>query len=592
MNALESRRTVSLPYLTALLAVLFFGCCFAKADKNKPAAPAKAAAPAAKTAAPAAHGPAATSKGPTTTTTSHGPTTSGHSPTAGSKGPTATTSKGPTTTTRTGTTKTTTTTRTPTTTKKTTTTTTRTPTTPTNHPATPHAHTLPKGNKEFHNARGDSISRRRDGRLANVHDTRRGMDIHHGLNGGRRVEVRRGDRRIVAERGRRGFVERPYRFHGREYGHRTYYYRGRAYDHFYHGYYYHGAFVEMYTPAVYYRPAFYGWAYNPWGPPVPYAWGWAGNPWYGYYGFYFTPYPVYPSASVWLTDYMISTTLAEAYEERAEAQAQAQAQPDGAVALTPQVKDLIAVEVQRQIAIENAESSTASQDAAPNPAMSGVQEMFSDGVQHVFVAGHSIDVVDASGTECAISEGDALKLTGPPAAGGTTANLIMLSSKGGQDCRATSSVTVEITDLQDMQNHMRETIDQGMSELYAKQGNGGLPSLPASAAAPPAKAAFAAEAPGPDPTAATDIAQQSKEADQAENDVVSQVSSDAGSGPSANSATDAVPPAPFAPMGKSTDEIIAQFGQPKNIVDLGAKKIFTYSNMKVTFKDGKVVDFQ
>jgi hypothetical protein len=32
-----------------------------------------------------------------------------------------------------------------------------------------------------------------------------------------------------------------------------------------------------------------------------------------------------------------------------------------------------------------------------------------------------------------------------------------------------------LTDLQEMQNHMRETIDQGLQDLQAKQGKGGLP---------------------------------------------------------------------------------------------------------------------
>jgi hypothetical protein len=428
----------------------------------------------------------------------------------------------------------------------------------------------------------------------------RGMDVHHGLSGNRRVEVVRGDRHIVAERGGRGYVQRPYRYGGREYGHRTYYYHGRAYDHFYHGYPYHGVYVQMYTPSFYYRPAFYGWAYNPWVAPVPYAWGWAGNPWYGYYGAYFTPYPVYPSASAWLTDYMISTTLAAAYQARTDAAAAAaaaaqpqQAPAPDAVALTPEVKNMIAEEVKRQLAVANAESQAAAQNAAPNPALSGVQAMLSDNVQHVFVAGRDVDVVDAAGAECAISEGDALQLTGPPAAGATAATLVVLSSKGGQECKGGAKVTVQVADLQDMQNHMRETIDQGMSELQTKQGKGGLPTLPASAAAPPVKAPFAAEAPGPDPDAATQISQQSQEADKAEQEVLSQALQGPGSAPAAGSDQgSAAPPAEFDPLGKSVDEITAMFGQPKNILDLGPKKIFVYKDMKVTFKDGKATDVQ
>jgi hypothetical protein len=294
---------------------------------------------------------------------------------------------------------------------------------------------------------------------------------------------------------------------------------------------------------------------------------------------------------------MISTTLAAAYQARvdaaaaaqAQAQAQGQAAPD-AVALTPEVKNLIAAEVQRQIAVANAESQAAAQNAAPNPALSGVQGMLSDNVQHVFVAGRDIDVVDARGAECAITEGDALQLTGPPAAGATAANLVVLSSKGGVECKAGATVAVQVADLQDMQNHMRETIDQGMSELQTKQGKGGLPALPASAAAPPVKAPFAAEAPGPDASAATEIAQQSQEADKAEQEVLSQASQ-AGSADQ-NAAAPSAAPVEFDPLGKTTDEVTAMFGQPKNILDVGPKKIFIYKDMKITFKGGKVTDVE
>ena len=128
---------------------------------------------------------------------------------------------------------------------------------------------------------------RSNGRPGDVHVANRGMDIHHGLNGDRRVAVERGDHsRIVSERGGRGYVQRPYMYRGREYGHRTYYYHGRAYDRFYSRYPYHGVYMDVYSPAAYYAPGFYGWAYNPWAAPIRYGWGWGGNPWYGYYGYY------------------------------------------------------------------------------------------------------------------------------------------------------------------------------------------------------------------------------------------------------------------------------------------------------------------
>jgi hypothetical protein len=614
MNAHEGRKTLCVRCLTAVLTILTLGLCGASAQDKKSAAPAKTASP--KSAPPpaskstpsraggagtsaaahgtstASHGPTTASRGPTAATGSHGITTSSgsHGPTTsnphgatttggGAKAATvtgagrATTTGGPSATVATG-----------------------------RHGATGGHSTaaatktmggrpVPASSHITRTANGE-VRTRSNGKAADVHVANRGMDIHHGLNGNRRVEVERADHsRIVAERGGHGYVQRPYIYHGHEFGHRTYYEHGRYYDHYYGHYYYRGAYVDYYTPAYYYRPAFYGWAYNPWVTPVSYAWGWGGNPWYGYYGYYFTPYPVYPSASLWLTDYMISTTLAAAYQAQIDANIAAQqtAAADAA-ALTPAVKDMIAAEVQRQIALENAEAQTA-QTAVPDPASSSVQRMLTDGVQHIFVAGRALDVVDAGGTECAISNGDALQLTGAPASDANAASLLVLSSKGGQECAKGVTVSVAVVDLQEMQNHMRQTIEEGMGKLQGGQGKGGLPTVPASANGAPVKASFAADAPGPDQNAATEINQQAQEADQAEKQVLSQAS------PASAEQSAAPAPAPAGPpvsisMGQTIDEVTGSVGQPTRIVDLGAKKIYIYKEMKVTFKNGKVTDVQ
>jgi hypothetical protein len=446
--------------------------------------------------------------------------------------------------------------------------------------------------------RGDSVRMRAGGRPGDVHVAGRGMDIHHGLHGERNVRVERADHsRIYAERGGRGYVQRPYGWHGHEFGHRTYWAHGRAYDRFYARYPYHGVYVEMYSPVAYYPPAFYGWAYNPWAVPIAYpvaAWGWGAAPWFGVYGGFFTPYPAYASASLWLTDYLVSQTLAAGYQAQVDAAAQQQAQlAADAVVMTPAVKDMIAAEVQRQIAIENAESSAQAQAAGPNPAVSGVQRMLSDNQSHVFVAGKSLDVVDASGAECAVSDGDVLQLTPTSLPEDATAAMtVMLTTKGGVECKRGVSVTIEIADLQDMQNHMRETIDQGMGDLKDKQGKGGLPALPPSAAAPPVKAQFAMEAPPPDATAQQQIAAQAQDADKAEQEVLAQ----AGSGDASAPAAAAIPAPQAAPveisLGQTVDQVTAALGQPKNVVDLGPKKIYVFKDMKVTFKDGKVSDVQ
>jgi len=62
----------------------------------------------------------------------------------------------------------------------------------------------------------------------------------------------------------------------------------------------------------------------------------------------------------------------------------------------------------------------------------------------------------------------------------------------------------------------------------------------------------------------------------------------------------AAAPAPQAPpaqpqsidKGSTEDQVIAAFGQPDKIVNLGAKKLYIYKDMKITFVGGKVTDVQ
>jgi hypothetical protein len=45
-------------------------------------------------------------------------------------------------------------------------------------------------------------------------------------------------------------------------------------------------------------------------------------------------------------------------------------------------------------------------------------------------------------------------------------------------------------------------------------------------------------------------------------------------------------------LGQSTDDVVAALGQPEKIVNLGAKQIYVYKDLKVTFLKGKVSDVQ
>lgn len=57
------------------------------------------------------------------------------------------------------------------------------------------------------------------------------------------------------------------------------------------------------------------------------------------------------------------------------------------------------------------------------------------------------------------------------------------------------------------------------------------------------------------------------------------------------------PPPPPAPpktieLGQTIKQVIAAFGQPKKVVKLNTRAIYSYKDLNVTFTDGKVSDVQ
>jgi hypothetical protein len=423
-----------------------------------------------------------------------------------------------------------------------------------------------------------------------VRDLNRGdMSIHHSPNGVRNIRIERADHSsIFVGRGNHGWVQRPFRYGGRDFARRTYYAHGATYDRFYRSYSFHGVHLEGYAPVRYYPTAFYGFVYNPWAAPVAYVWGWAGSPWAVYYGPYFVAYPLYPSTAFWLTDYLIAFSLADFYQAQMDAGVPPPAFTTSPAPITPDVKQWISEEVQRQLALENAEAQQVANNIDPDPVSSGIARMLSDNASHVLVTGVDLDVMDSQGRECVLSPGDVLQLNAPQPAGAADASLVVLAGKP-QECARGDVVYIGLADLQDMQNHMRETIDQGLGELQANAGGGGLPAIPQSARGSATPAPFAAAAPPPDANAASEIAQQVQAADQAEREVTGYAQTQVPAAPSS-------PPLqePVA-IGLTIDHVEAKLGPPVQTLD-GAdnKEIYIYKNppLKITFKDGKVVDVE
>jgi len=302
---------------------------------------------------------------------------------------------------------------------------------------------------------------RADGRPATFTRTLPGggtMTMNRPLRGERRVEVVRPGGVRVVTMGRRGFVERPFR---PGYVSRTYVSGGRTDVRVYRTYTYGSITYYTYVPRYYYQPAFYGWAASPWAMPVSYAWGWGPVGWYGFYGGYFAPEAMYPSASLWLTDYLLAENLRQSYEDRQAAGEQLTSQDGQGTALTPEVKQAIAEQVSRDLADERA-AAAQPPGATPPPTTANAPPP---------------DLTPSDGGPgCALTAGDIIERT---ARGMTPDGKIAINVLNGKDgdCQADTASTIDLATLQDMQNQYREQLAAGAGKLAQSEGQS-LPSGP------------------------------------------------------------------------------------------------------------------
>jgi hypothetical protein len=399
------------------------------------------------------------------------------------------------------------------------TTSTRTVTTTTHTQVTTHA-SFHEATRTTHDYGDRHVAYDRGGRVRDIRSP--GMVVHHDLRGGRTFVAVHNGRTIVSMGAHRGYMQHAYLNRGgRVYVQRTYVVGGVRYARVYRSYSWHGGIYYHYVPAFYYRPAFYGWAYRPWGVRVAWGWGWGGAPWYGYYGYYFAPYPVYPSASFWLTDYLLAENLKLAYAAQQDngggPPPDAGQAPDNTVQLSPEVKQMIADEVQRQLAAEQGAAGNPAQPSAPQPQGGGdatPQETPTalDPNSRVFVVSSNLDVVKDDGSECSLTPGDVIIRTSTTPDGTKVAVNVITSKRA--DCPSNTNTAVDVSDLQEMQNQFHEQLDAGLKTLADNQGKNGLPQAPDTSTT-----GGEVPAPAPDANAEADLQQQQKSADQADGSV-------------------------------------------------------------------------
>jgi hypothetical protein len=389
---------------------------------------------------------------------------------------------------------------------------------------------------------GGSANFRPNGQVRSINS--HGMQISRGLHGGRTVVSTRNGARIVTTGAHGGFVQRAYFARGgRTYVSRTYVVGGRTYVNVYRSYGY-GGYCCYYgwAPAYYWHPGYYGWAYNPWAAPVYYGWGWGGAPWYGYYGAYWAPYPVYPSAAFWLTDWIIAANLQAAYAAQAEANAElsplapdlelvASLGPvpvpdDAKVTMSKEVKDQLAEEIKAQLAADQADAGKSGNASSGGQAASNEPLPALDPKRPIFVVNDEVSTT-ADGDECSLTNGDILSRESTTPDADKNVQVKVLASKK-TDCAVGKEVAVSLDDLQEMRNHFREQLSGGMDELSKKQGTGGLPKAPDTG-----KQDGEVPAPAADASAAKTLQDQQSAADQAETEA-KQANSSGGTGGGSN----------------------------------------------------------
>jgi len=354
-------------------------------------------------------------------------------------------------------------------------------------------HSAPPGTRQMLAPNGSTVRRAADGSILDVHNPKSGVYIQHGLDGSRRITVEQPDgSRVFAPAHGAAYVQHPYQFHAQPFDLRTRYQQGQLTHQLYRPYTYAGVNMDVYAPQRFYSPDVYRWAGGYYSAPVQPQWNFVSTPtpWFSYYKGYFTPEKSYLSPVGWLTDYVLATSLISAYHTHP---APAGASPPGqetAATITPEVKQKVSDEVARQVHRESVEAEENAKNQDSPPGTGSVVQELGDHEPHVFVVASDLDLVDPAGRRCMVSEGDVVQVVSEAKPKSGTATSVVLASKGGVECARSAQVEIALSDLQEMQNHMRETIDQGMAN--SSVGSKAKTVAPAYAAAAPAADANAA----------------------------------------------------------------------------------------------------
>jgi hypothetical protein len=272
---------------------------------------------------------------------------------------------------------------------------------------------------------------------------------------------------------------------------------------------------ETFVPAVRYPAVYYTWALAAWPHPVAYTWGWQVQPWYPMYGSLFTPYPVYTSPDLWMTDYIIAQSMQTAYQAQPAAPAPEPLPPGALAAPTPDTgvaaptaePGAVAPAPQSSDAPTMLESGeTPSAPLAPPPAITPqvkaqlntqikvqLQEqqaaaampvtLTTQGTPPALRPGHvffqvvqPLDVATANG-HCSLSTDDYIKRTGGISDDDWKIPVVVELSRPS-DCPEGLLTRIGLNDLNAMENEQEAQVMQAMHAASRSMGPNGPPSGP------------------------------------------------------------------------------------------------------------------
>lgn len=273
---------------------------------------------------------------------------------------------------------------------------------------------------------------------------------------------------------------------------------------------------ETFVPGVRYPALYYSWALGAWPRPVVYTWGWQGQPWYPAYGVLFTPYPVYTSPDLWMTDYIIARSMQTAYQAQSAppaeppitpgtpatpipdtssaapasqpsqpadvppapqpsdaAPAQSSDTPTAPAALPPAITPEIKAQLNAQIKVQLREQQAAAATPANLTSQSTPPALRPN---HVFFeVVHPIDV--PSGTAkgyCTLSANDYIKRTGGMSQDDWKIPVVVELS-GPSDCPQGLRTQIGLNDLNGMENEQEARVMEAMQAASPSLGPNGPP---------------------------------------------------------------------------------------------------------------------